>query len=69
MTINIQYPYTTAVKIYFYGEDGFRCSSDDNGRLDAISEQVRDILINHNFSRAEVCSAKTLEVLIIIERN
>lgn len=69
MAINIQHTYATTVEIYYYGEDGFYCRSRDDGSMDTISERVCEVLIKHNFSRAEVCSAKTLEALMIIERS
>ena len=69
MAINIQHPYTTTVEIYYYSEDGFTCRSRDDGSIDAISERVCEALIKHNFSYAEVCSAKTLEALMIINRS
>lgn len=70
MAISIKHTYSTTVEIYYYDdENGFTCRSRDNGNLDAISERVCEALIKHNFSRAEVCSAETLEALMIIERN
>lgn len=69
MAINIQHTYTTTVEIYYYGEDGLTCHGRDNGSIDDISERVCEVLVKHNFSRAEVCFAKTLEALMIIERS
>ena len=69
MAINIQHTYTTEVEIYYYGEDGFTCNGRDTGSMDTISERVCEVLIKHNFSRAEVCSAHTLDALMIIERS
>ena len=69
MAINIKHTYTTTVQIYYYGEEGFMCNSRDNGSMDDISERVCETLIKHNFYRAEVCLAKTLDALMIIERS
>lgn len=69
MAINIKHTYNTTVEIYYYGEKGFTCRSRDDGSIDTISERVCKALIEHNFSRAEVCSAKTLELLMVIERS
>lgn len=69
MAINIYHPYNTTVEIYYYGEDGLICHGRDNGSIDDISERVCEVLVKHNFSRAEVCFAKTLELLMKIERS
>lgn len=69
MAINIQHTYNATVEIYYYGEDGFKCINRDKGSIDTISERVCKALIKYNFSRAEVCSAKTLELLMVIERS
>lgn len=69
MAINIRHTYNTTVEIYYYDEDGFTCNSRDNGSIDDISERVCEVLVKHNFSRAEVCSAETLDALMIIERS
>ena len=69
MAINIKHTHTTRVEIYYHGEDGYIFRSCDNGSMDAISERVCEVLIKHNFSCAEVCSAETLDALMIIERN
>jgi hypothetical protein len=37
--------------------------------MDDIAEQVCEILIKHNFAYADVCSAETGEVLMVIERT
>ena len=70
MAINIQHTYSTNVRIYYYDdEEGYILNANDCGSMDAISERVCEVLIKHNFSRADVCSAETLEALIIIERS
>lgn len=69
MAINIQHTYTTTVEIYYYDENSLICHGRDNGSIDDISERVCEVLVKHNFFRAEVCFAKTLELLMTIERS
>jgi len=70
MAINIRHTYHTAVEVDYYGENGFICRSHDDGSIDAISERVCEVLVKHNFSRAEVvCSADTNKLLMKIERS
>jgi hypothetical protein len=37
--------------------------------MDDIAEQVCEVLVKHNFAYADVCSAETGEVLMVIERT
>lgn len=70
MAINIRHTYNTHVEICYYSDDNYtslRCH--DCGEMDDIAEKVCKILVKHNFSYADVCSAETGEVLMIIERT
>lgn len=65
MAINIQHTYTTHVEITF--DQRFRyCTC---GSMDEIAETVCKILVKNNFISADVCSAETGELLMIIERT
>lgn len=65
MAINIQHTYTTQVEVILDG--AFRYSA--NGNLDEIAEGVCEQLIKHNFTIADVCSAETDEILMVIKRT
>lgn len=69
MAINIQHTYTTRVDIHYYGENGYTLQGHDLGDMDSIAERVCEVLIKHNFSHADVCSTKTGEVLMSLERS
>lgn len=69
MAINIRHTYNAHVDITFYAEDGATLRRYDCGQMDDIAEQVCEVLVKHNFSYADVCSAETGEVLMIIERT
>lgn len=69
MAINIHHTYNTHVEIIFYADNGVRMRANDCGMMDDISEEVCDILVKHNFTQADVCSAETGEILMIIERT
>lgn len=70
MAINIHHTYCTHVTVVFSDNDtGISLRYDDCGSMDNISEQVCEVLVKHNFSYADVCSAETGEVLMVIERT
>lgn len=69
MAINIQHTYTTDVDIHYYSEDGYKLHCRDCGDMDSIAERVCEVLVKHNFSYSDVCSAVTGEVLMTIERS
>ena len=69
MAINIQHVYTTHVDIIFYSNDGLTLRCKDVGTMDDISERVSEILVKHNFVSADVSSAETGEILLIVERT
>lgn len=70
MAINIRHTYTAHVTVVFYDDD-MRISLryDDCGSMDDITEQICEVLVKHNFAYADVCSAETGEVLMVIERT
>lgn len=69
MAINIHHTYTTHVEITFYADNGLRMHTKDCGMMDDIAEQVCEVLVKHNFNYADICSAETGEVLMIVERT
>lgn len=69
MAINIRHTHNDHVEICFYTDGGYALRCHDCGEMDDIAEKVCKILVKHNFSYADVCSAETGEVLMIIERT
>lgn len=70
MAINIRHTYATHVSVVFYDDGaGISLRYDDCGSMDDIAEQVCEVLVKHNFAYADVCSAETGEVLMIVERT
>lgn len=69
MAINIRHTYSTNVEITFYGEDGIILRCRDCGKMDDIAEQVCEVIIKHNFSYADICSANTGELMMVVERT
>lgn len=69
MAINVRHTYRTHVEVCYYTEDGYTLRCRDCGQMDDIAEEVCEILVKHNFSYADVCSAETGEILMSIERT
>ena len=71
MAINIRHTYNTYVEIIYYSndDDAHGLHETTVGEMDDISEHVCAILIKHNFASADVCSAETGEVLMVIKRT
>lgn len=70
MAINIRHTHVAHVSVVFYDDDAeISLRYDDCSSMDAIAEQVCEVLVKHNFSYADVCSAETGEVLMVIERT
>ena len=69
MAINIRNTYNTHVEIIYYSDTGYTLHCRDCGRMDDIAEQVTEIVVRHNFMYADVCSAETGEVLMVVERT
>lgn len=75
MVINIYHTYATDVNILYYvsdkDEDKVPYYLDERmiGTMDDIAEHVCINLVKHDFVSADVCSAETGEVLMIIERT
>lgn len=75
MAINVYYTYTADVEILYYvsdkNEDKVPYHLDERmvGTMDDIAEHVCINLVKHDFVSADVCSAETGEVLMIIERT
>ena len=65
MAINIRHTYSTHVEIILDGI--FRYGA--TGDLDEIAEIACEYLVKHNFSIADVISAETGELLMVIERT
>ena len=69
MAIKIHHTYSTNVEIHYYTDNGctLRCGDCDN--MDSIAERVCEIMVKHNFDYANIISADTGEILMIIERT
>lgn len=68
MAINVQHLYSTHVTVNFYADDAVILHHTDCGTMDEIAERACVVLVKHNFTYADVCSAATGEVLITLER-
>ena len=69
MAINIRHTYCTHVEIIYSTCDGAHLHETTCGNMNDIAEHVGEVLVKHNFPNADVCSAETGEVLMIIERT
>jgi len=71
MSINIHHTYSAHVEIIYYPNSDDACGLHETtvGEMDDIQEHVCEILVKHNFAGADVCSAETGEVLMIVERT
>ena len=69
MAIDIRHIYSTHVEITFYSADGITLRCRDCGQMDDIAERVCEVLVKHNFSYADICSAETGELLMVVERT
>ena len=69
MAINIHHTHNAHVEVCYYTEDGYTLRCRDYGQMDDIAERVCKVLVKHNFSYTDVCSAETGEVLMVIERT
>lgn len=67
--ITIQHIYCTHVEIIYTTNDGAGLHENTVGNMDEIAEHVCEVLVKHNFTCADVCSAETGEVLMIVERS
>ena len=65
----VQHLYNESVTVIFYSEEGLELRYDDTGVMDDIAEQACNVLVKHNFVSADVCNAKTGELLMLIERS
>lgn len=70
MAINIHHTYSTYVEISFLDSTpNYALKEQTCGDMDEIAEHACEVLVKHNFTYADVCSAETGEVLMIIERS
>ena len=69
MAINIQHTYCAHVDIYYTSCDETRLHEHMCDNMDEVAEHVCEVLIRHNFTNADVCSAETGEILMIITRT
>lgn len=69
MAINTYYIYTTNVICRFFTAEGEILRCNDCGTMDDIHERMCKIIVKHNFTSADACSAETGEVLMVIERT
>ena len=69
MAINIRHTYNTQVEVCYYTDSGYTLRYRNCGDMDGIAERVCEVLVKHNFSYTDICSAETGEVLMVIERT
>lgn len=70
MAINIRHVFCTHVDIYYTSSrNETRLHEHMCNDMDEIAEHVCDILINHNFTNADVYDSSTGEILMIVERT
>lgn len=71
MAMNIRHLYSPYAEIIYYpdSDDARALHETIIASMDDIQERVCEVLIKHNFSGADVCLAKTGEVLMTIERT
>ena len=68
--ITIRHIYTDTVIILYSNFAGnYTLKEEHCGTMDDIAEHVCDVLIQHNFNYADVCSDSTGEVLMTIRRT
>jgi len=69
MAIIIKHIHFADVDIIFTSEDGYCFHQKISDTMDGIAEHVCNMFAAHNFTAADVCDAKTGEVLMILERT
>jgi len=69
MAIIIKHTYSTEVDIVFTSEDGYCFHQKVTDTMDGIAEHVCEMFAAHRFTAADVCDARTGEVLMILERT
>ena len=71
MAIHVRHTYSTFVEIIYYphADEGCGLHETTVGNMDELCEHICDILVNHNFAGADVCSSDTGEVLMTITRD
>ena len=69
MAIHVQHTYSTHVEIIYQSADGAGLREATCGTMDDILEHVCDVLVHHHFTNADVCSAETGEVIMIVTRT
>lgn len=69
MAIIIKHTYSTDVDIVFTSDDGYCFHQKVTDTMDGIAEHVCDMFAAHKFTAADVCDARTGEVLMILERT
>ncbi len=68
MAINIRHTYTTHTDVY-YDSSTVNLHEHVCDNMDDIAEHVCAVLLQHNFTTADVCDSETGEVLMTIERT
>ena len=70
MAITIEHIYMTSVDITYIDKNfNSHLRETTSGTMDDIAEHVCKRLIQHQFDSANVCSVRTGELLMIIERS
>lgn len=68
--ITIKHCYCTTVEILYHNrKDTYYLIENKTDTMDNIAEHVCEVIVNHDFSRADVCSSETGEILLTIERS
>ena len=68
--ITIQHTYADNVIItYLDRTNNYALKEERVDNMDDLTEHICDVLIQHGFNCADVCSASTGEVLMIIKRT
>ena len=69
--IIIEHTYTTVTNILYYSEHAIDKGLEETmiGNMDDIAGHVCEILVRHNFSKADVIDVYTGEIIMIITRE
>lgn len=68
--ITVTHCYCTTTEIlYHHRDDKYYLTENKTDTMDNIAGHVCEVMVKHNFSRADVCSSETGELLLVIERS
>lgn len=70
MALEISHVYADAAKITYYGTTNCNGLVESfSGTMDEIAEHICDVMVKHNFERAEACSFYNDEMLLTVKRS